>query len=78
MPTAKPDTEELLERARRGDDGARDQLLVRQRERLRRFVAVRFDRRLTGRLDPSDVVQEVLAEWLLRSALPTRSSPGRR
>jgi RNA polymerase sigma-70 factor, ECF subfamily len=37
-------------------------LLARHRERLRRMVAVRMDRRLSPRLDPSDVVQEALAE----------------
>jgi RNA polymerase sigma-70 factor (ECF subfamily) len=36
--------------------------LTRHRERLRRMVAVRLDRRLAARVDPSDVVQEALAE----------------
>src|SRR5436305_9720665 len=62
MTTANPDTEELLRRAARGDDAAREQLLGRHRDRLRQMVAVRLDRRLLARLDPSDVVQEVLAE----------------
>src|SRR5262249_36978089 len=39
-----------------------DQLLERFRLRLRRMVAVRFDPRLAARVDPSDVVQETLAE----------------
>ena len=38
------------------------QLLDRYRDRLRRMVAVRMDRRLATRVDPSDVVQEALAE----------------
>jgi RNA polymerase sigma-70 factor (ECF subfamily) len=62
MPTRGPDTDVLLERIRQGDGGARDQLLLRHRARLKRLVALRLDRRLLGRLDPSDVVQEVLAE----------------
>jgi RNA polymerase sigma-70 factor (ECF subfamily) len=33
-------------------------LFVRHRERLRRMVRLRLDRRLLGRLDPSDVLQE--------------------
>jgi RNA polymerase sigma-70 factor (ECF subfamily) len=56
------DTERLLRRAADGDESARDQLLQRHRGRLRRMVAVRFDPRLAARVDPSDVVQETLAE----------------
>jgi RNA polymerase sigma-70 factor (ECF subfamily) len=56
------DTEHLLERVAAGDAAARDQLLQRHRRRLRRMVAVRFDPRLAARVDPSDVVQETLAE----------------
>ena len=41
---------------------AREQLLRRHRRRLSRMVAVRFDPRLAARVDPSDVVQETLAE----------------
>src|SRR5262249_55179628 len=36
--------------------------LARHYDRLRRMVALRLDRRLAARLDPSDVVQEALAE----------------
>jgi RNA polymerase sigma-70 factor (ECF subfamily) len=43
-------------------DEAVNLLLVEHRERLVRFVRVRLDRRLRGRLDPSDVVQEACAE----------------
>jgi RNA polymerase sigma-70 factor (ECF subfamily) len=56
------DTEDLLERAAAGDGGARELLLERHRRRLGRMVAVRFDPRLAARVDPSDVVQETLAE----------------
>jgi RNA polymerase sigma-70 factor (ECF subfamily) len=56
------DTERLLERVAAGDHAARDQLLQRHRRRLGRMVAVRFDPRLAARVDPSDVVQETLAE----------------
>jgi len=54
--------EELIERARRGDARACEQLLAAHRDRLRRMVAVRLDRRLAARVDPSDVVQEVLVD----------------
>ena len=56
------DTEELIARAQEGNSAARQQLLARHRDRLRRMVMVRLDRRLAGRVDPSDVVQEALLE----------------
>jgi RNA polymerase sigma-70 factor (ECF subfamily) len=62
MPTASPDTDELLARSAQGDRAAHDQLLARHRARLRKMVAYRLDPRLQARVDPSDVVQEVLAE----------------
>src|SRR5437764_1772282 len=58
----EPDTEELLAAAAAGDDRARGRLLERHRGRLKRMVAVRLDRRLAARVDPSDLVQETLAE----------------
>ncbi len=74
---AVPDTDELLNRTARGDAAARDELLVRHRQRLRQAVAYRLDRRLAARVDPSDVVQEALAEasrrlpeYLRRRPLP--------
>src|SRR6516165_1104155 len=60
--TAGPDTDQLLQRAGQGDDGARQQLLARHRRRLHRMVATHLDRRLAARVDPSDVVQEALAD----------------
>jgi len=62
MPAAGPDTEVLLARAGAGDAAARQQLLEQHRDRLRRLVAVRLDRRLAARVDASDVVQEALAD----------------
>jgi RNA polymerase sigma-70 factor (ECF subfamily) len=62
MTQAPPDTEELLRRAGHGDRRARGALLQRHRGRLRRMVALRMDPRLAARVDPSDVVQETLAE----------------
>jgi RNA polymerase sigma-70 factor (ECF subfamily) len=60
--TADSSTNDLLRRAKRGDGSAVHELLRAHRERLRRMVAVRFDRRLNPRIDPSDIVQEALAE----------------
>src|SRR5262245_36756197 len=62
MSATGSDTEELLERLQAGDAGAREELLTRHRPRLKRLIALRLDRRLLARLDPSDVVQDVLAE----------------
>jgi RNA polymerase sigma-70 factor (ECF subfamily) len=62
MTGLEPDTDQLLDRAGRGDGAARQQLLTRHRARLLALVAARLDRRLAARLDPSDVVQEALAE----------------
>lgn len=55
-----PDTDALLRQASQGDDRARQQLLERHRDRLRRMVAVRLDQRMSARVDPSDVVQDAL------------------
>jgi RNA polymerase sigma-70 factor (ECF subfamily) len=60
--TAELDTDQLLDQAGQGDDEARQQLLVRHRRRLQRMVAAHLDRRLAARVDPSDVVQEALAD----------------
>lgn len=73
----EPNTTALLERAGQGDRAARDELLVRHQARLRQMVAYRLDRRLAARVDPSDVVQEALADaidklpdYLRRRPLP--------
>jgi RNA polymerase sigma-70 factor (ECF subfamily) len=55
-------TQELLAAARAGDAEARNQLLERHREALRRMVGLRMDRLLQRRLDASDIVQDVLVE----------------
>ena len=52
------ETTRLIERAGRGDQRALGELLSRHCGRLRRMVALRLDRRLQGRVDPSDVIQE--------------------
>src|SRR3954454_353484 len=57
-----PDTDDLLARTAGGDRAARDALLIQHRDRLKRMVAVRLDRRLAARVDPSDIVQEALLD----------------
>src|SRR5436853_3869317 len=71
----EPDTEQLLDAAARGDGQARGRLLERHRKRLKRMVAVRLDRRLAPRVDPSDVVQETLAEAARRLDEYLRARP---
>jgi RNA polymerase sigma-70 factor (ECF subfamily) len=58
--TTEKETELLLRKLAEGDTSAGSQLLRCHRERLKQMVAMRFDRRLRGRFDPSDVVQEAL------------------
>ena len=69
------DTELLLSRAGGGDRLARDHLLNRYRPRLRQVVAGRIDRRLAARVDPSDVVQEALADAARRLGEFLRDRP---
>lgn len=59
-------TGRLLARAASGDRSAVDDLLARHRDRLRRMVAIRMDGRLAARVDPSDVVQDTLADAAAR------------
>jgi len=61
-----PATNELLARAADGDRRSLGVLLERDRDRLRRMVALRMDRRLSGRVDPSDVIQEAQIEAVER------------
>src|SRR5438046_628486 len=50
------ETNRLLQRSAEGDQESWQMLLAQHRERLRRMVALRLDRRLQGRLDSSDVI----------------------
>jgi RNA polymerase sigma-70 factor (ECF subfamily) len=56
------ETDRLLQRAVQGDTQEWGVLLERHRKRLRRMVALRFDQRLQGRIDASDVIQEAFLE----------------
>ncbi|MFO0954030.1 MAG: sigma-70 family RNA polymerase sigma factor [Isosphaeraceae bacterium] len=76
-PAPDPEIEDLMLRANGGDADARQALLACHRERLRRMVALRLDRRLAARVDPSDVVQDALADagqdlsdYLRRRSIP--------
>jgi RNA polymerase sigma-70 factor (ECF subfamily) len=60
------ETEDLLVRAARGDREALAALWERHRKRLRQMVRLRLDRRLQGRVDPSDVLQEAYIDMAER------------
>jgi RNA polymerase sigma-70 factor, ECF subfamily len=55
-----------LDRARAGDQAAVNEIFTRYRERLRRMVEMRLDRRLQARIDASDVVQEAYVDVVTR------------
>jgi len=55
-------TEELLVRAKAGDGAAVNRLMERFREGVHRVVRMRLDQKIQGRIDVSDIVQEVFVE----------------
>jgi RNA polymerase sigma-70 factor (ECF subfamily) len=67
--------DELFEAARGGDEGALAVLVERHRGRLERMVGLRMDRRLQGRVDPADVVQD--AYLTVRRKFPQYAESGR-
>ena len=69
--------ESLTARVHAGDPQALVELFGKHRGRLRRMVRLRLDRRLQGRIDPSDVLQEAFldvhrrqAEYLAAPTMP--------
>jgi RNA polymerase sigma-70 factor (ECF subfamily) len=71
------ETSELLVRAKAGNTQALNEIFARHRDRLRRMVDIRMDRRLVTRVDPSDVIQDAyldvarrLDEYLRAPKLP--------
>jgi RNA polymerase sigma-70 factor (ECF subfamily) len=68
---------DMLQRAARGDEQAFQELFARYRDRLKRMVHLRLSRRLQGRVDDSDVLQEAyldvsrrLPEYVQQPGLP--------
>jgi RNA polymerase sigma-70 factor (ECF subfamily) len=59
-------TADLIERARAGDKAALSEIFARHRDRLRRMVEMRLDRRLQARIDASDVIQDAYLEVATR------------
>ena len=62
------DTNLLLRRALAGDESALAALFDGSRDRLRRMIRLRLDRRLSGRVDTSDVVQDAYLDVRKRLA----------
>src|SRR6266478_3841288 len=62
MSRDESESTELLERAAAGDQQAINALFSRHRERLKAMVRLRINRRLQGRIDASDVLQEAYLE----------------
>jgi RNA polymerase sigma-70 factor (ECF subfamily) len=58
---------ELERRIERGDETALVELFARHRDRLERMVKLRLDRRLQGRIDPADVLQEASIDVVRRA-----------
>ena len=62
MTAPATDEADLLRRAKAGDQQALATLFARYRDRLRKMVRLRLDRRLYGRIDTSDVLQDAYLE----------------
>jgi RNA polymerase sigma-70 factor (ECF subfamily) len=73
----EPNDSDLARRLQSGDRSAVSEQLAAHRPRLKRMVQLRMDRRLAGRIDASDVIQEAyldatrrLDEYLTNPAIP--------
>src|SRR5262245_41456600 len=63
-----PEIENLRRALETGDGDLLAKVFDRYRERLRRMVRLRLDRRVQARVDPSDVIQEAYLEASTRLA----------
>jgi RNA polymerase sigma-70 factor (ECF subfamily) len=70
-------TDRLIHRAASGEEAALAELFAAHRGRLRQMIRLRLDRRLQGRVDPSDVLQDAyldladkLPEYARRPTIP--------
>jgi RNA polymerase sigma-70 factor (ECF subfamily) len=64
-----PETDDdLLRRVLAGEERALGEIFGTNRARLRRMIQLRLDRRLQGRIDPSDVLQEAFVDASRRLA----------
>ncbi len=63
------DDDDLLLRIEGGEEQALTELFTRHRERLRRMIRLRLDRRLQGWIDSADVLQDTDLEVTRRARL---------
>jgi RNA polymerase sigma-70 factor (ECF subfamily) len=77
MAPTRSEITRLVERAARGDQQVWGELLDQHRDRLRRMVTLRLDRRVQGRVDASDVIQDAyldasnrLADYVKNPEMP--------
>jgi RNA polymerase sigma-70 factor (ECF subfamily) len=61
-PDERDDSSSLVRRAAEGDEEALRKLFSAHRNRLKRMIELRLSRRLSGRVDDSDVLQEAYVE----------------
>jgi RNA polymerase sigma-70 factor (ECF subfamily) len=69
------DSENLLVRAAAGDEAVLAALWEGHRARLRQMIRLRLDRRLQGRVDPSDVLQDAYIDLAARLPDYARDRP---
>ena len=77
MTSESDEVSDLLRRAAAGEEGPLRELFLLHRDRLKRMVHLRLSRRLAGRVDDSDVLQEAyldaarrLGEYVREPSLP--------
>ena len=71
---AGSDEGEIVRRLHSGDSSAVAEAFALHRPRLKRMVRLRLDRRLAGRLDASDVIQDAFLDATRRFAEYTQNS----
>lgn len=71
------ETQELLQSAKLGDTQAVNDLLERHRNAIKQMVHMRMDKKVAGRVDASDIVQDVMldASQRLRDFIQTSPMP---
>ncbi|MCA9052312.1 MAG: sigma-70 family RNA polymerase sigma factor [Planctomycetaceae bacterium] len=72
---ASPDPDPLMERILAGDERAFAEAFAEHRERLWRMVHFRLDRRLQGRVDADDILQEAYLDAVKRLPHFAESQP---
>ncbi len=75
-PERPNDAERLVQLAAAGDELALADLFELHRKRLKGMVRLRLDRRLQGRIDPSDVLQEAYIDMALKLSAYVSNASG--